>query len=159
MIFGIITSRDISSVSNFTCLTAREITYNNFEISLEGFMPNITTNHAITYTYFFIPQFKIYEIHNIHYFMYRFSCKKWTTLYFLEQLFPTCNNLICCIKTFVGGKTCNIAIHSLCSNVAKAARFLLRISPYLYALGKGLRMMLCLLACDHQEVIIIIKFC
>ena len=69
-------------VSNFTCLTAREITYNDFEISLEGFMPNITTNHGIIYTYFFIPQFKIYEIHNIQYFMYRFSCKKWTTLYF-----------------------------------------------------------------------------
>ena len=32
-------------------LTAREITYNNFEISLVVFMPNITTNHAITYTY------------------------------------------------------------------------------------------------------------
>ena len=31
---------------------ACEITYNNFEISLEVFMPNITTNHAITYTYF-----------------------------------------------------------------------------------------------------------
>ena len=25
-------------------------TYNNFEISLAVFMPNITTNHAITYT-------------------------------------------------------------------------------------------------------------
>ena len=37
-------------VSNFTRLTAREITYNNFEISLLVFMPNITTNHAITYT-------------------------------------------------------------------------------------------------------------
>ena len=37
-------------VSNFTRLTAREITYNNFEISLVVFMPNITTNHAITYT-------------------------------------------------------------------------------------------------------------
>ena len=37
-------------VSNFTCLTACEITYNNFEISLVVFMPNITTNHAITYT-------------------------------------------------------------------------------------------------------------
>ena len=37
-------------VSNFTCLTAREITYKNFEISLLVFMPNITTNHAITYT-------------------------------------------------------------------------------------------------------------
>ena len=40
-------------VSNFTRLTAREITYNNFEISLVVFMPNITTNHAITYTNFF----------------------------------------------------------------------------------------------------------
>ena len=29
---------------------AREITYNNFKISLVVFMPNITTNHAITYT-------------------------------------------------------------------------------------------------------------
>ena len=38
-------------VSNFTRPTAREITYNNFEISLVVFMPNITTNHAITYTY------------------------------------------------------------------------------------------------------------
>ena len=37
-------------VSNFTRLTAREITYNNFEISLVVFIPNITTNHAITYT-------------------------------------------------------------------------------------------------------------
>ena len=38
-------------VPNFTRLTAREITYNNFEMSLVAFMPNITTNHAITYTY------------------------------------------------------------------------------------------------------------
>ena len=29
---------------------ARETTYNNFEISLVVFMPNTTTNHAITYT-------------------------------------------------------------------------------------------------------------
>ena len=42
MIFGI----------NATRLTAREITYNNFEILLVVFMPNITTNHAITYTNF-----------------------------------------------------------------------------------------------------------
>ena len=34
-------------VSNFTRLTP---TYNNFEISFVVFMPNITTNHAITYT-------------------------------------------------------------------------------------------------------------
>ena len=38
-------------VSYFTRLTAREITYNNSEISLVAFMRNITTNHAITYTY------------------------------------------------------------------------------------------------------------
>ena len=38
-------------VSNFTRLiTDREIMYNNFKISLVAFMPNITTNHAITYT-------------------------------------------------------------------------------------------------------------
>ena len=37
-------------VLNFTRLMAREITYNNFKISLVVFMPNITTNHAITYT-------------------------------------------------------------------------------------------------------------
>ena len=38
-------------VSNLTRLTAREISYNNFEISLVVFMSNITTNHAITYTH------------------------------------------------------------------------------------------------------------
>ena len=38
------------TVSYFTRLTAREITYNNFEISLVVFMPYITTNHAITFT-------------------------------------------------------------------------------------------------------------
>ena len=37
-------------VSNFTRLTAREITYNYFEMSLVVFIPFITTNHAITYT-------------------------------------------------------------------------------------------------------------
>ena len=36
-------------VSNFTHLTAREITYNNFKISLVVFMQNITTNDAIIY--------------------------------------------------------------------------------------------------------------
>ena len=30
-----------------------EIMYNNFEISFVVFMPNITTNHSITYTNFF----------------------------------------------------------------------------------------------------------
>ena len=57
MIFGINTTRDISKFSklsraakNFIRLSAREITYksyNNFEILLVVFMPNITTNHAI----------------------------------------------------------------------------------------------------------------
>ena len=42
MIFGINTTRDISKLS--------QISYNNFEISLVVFMPNITTNHAIGYT-------------------------------------------------------------------------------------------------------------
>ena len=37
-----ITTRDISKLS--------QIMHNNFEISLMVFMPNITTNHAITYT-------------------------------------------------------------------------------------------------------------
>ena len=36
--------------SQVTRLMAREITYNNFEVSLVVFMPNITTNNAITYT-------------------------------------------------------------------------------------------------------------
>ena len=44
MIFGINTSSDILKLSQIS------ITYNNFEISLVVFMPNITTNHAITYT-------------------------------------------------------------------------------------------------------------
>ena len=44
VIFGINTTSDISKLS--------QITYNNFEISLVLFiiMPNITSNHAITYT-------------------------------------------------------------------------------------------------------------
>ena len=37
-------------VSNFTRLAAREISCNNFEISLVVFMPNITATHAITNT-------------------------------------------------------------------------------------------------------------
>ena len=49
MIFGINTPHDISKLSQIS-LVAREITYNNFEISLVVFMPNITTNHAITCT-------------------------------------------------------------------------------------------------------------
>ena len=46
MIFGINTTRDISKLSQISLYEA----YNNFEISLVVFMPNITTNHAITYT-------------------------------------------------------------------------------------------------------------
>ena len=42
MIVGINTTRDTSKLS--------QITYNNFEISLVVFIPNITTKHAITYT-------------------------------------------------------------------------------------------------------------
>ena len=42
MIFGKNSTCDISKLS--------QITYNNFEISLGLFMPNTTTNHAITYT-------------------------------------------------------------------------------------------------------------
>ena len=53
MIFGVqYHSWYSKTVSNFTRLTALEITYNNFEISLLVFMPNITTNHAIAYTNF-----------------------------------------------------------------------------------------------------------
>ena len=37
-------------MSNFTRRTASEITYNNFEILLVVYLPNITTNHGITYT-------------------------------------------------------------------------------------------------------------
>ena len=50
VIFGINTTRDISKLS--------QIMYNNFEISLVVFMPNITTNHAITYT-----NFKVFRMH------------------------------------------------------------------------------------------------
>ena len=42
---------EIKVETDLTRLTAHEITYyNNFEISFLVFMPNITTNHAITYT-------------------------------------------------------------------------------------------------------------
>ena len=47
MIFGIITTRDISKLSQ---TSLAEIMYNNFEISLVVFMSNITINHAITCT-------------------------------------------------------------------------------------------------------------
>ena len=38
-------------VPNFTRRTAPEIMYNNFELLLVVFMPNISKNQAITYTY------------------------------------------------------------------------------------------------------------
>ena len=47
MIFGINTTSDISKLSQIS----RAVTYNNLEISRVVFMPDITTNHAITYTY------------------------------------------------------------------------------------------------------------
>ena len=52
-VFGGI-SRDFAEMPEFRgSATARNIrspAYNNFEISLVVFMPNIITNHAITYT-------------------------------------------------------------------------------------------------------------
>ena len=42
VLFGITITCDMSKLSQF---------YHNFEITLVLFMPNITTNHAITYTY------------------------------------------------------------------------------------------------------------
>ena len=54
MIFGIKTTSDISKLSQIS-LAKRLVKfrqYNNFEISLMVFMPNVTTNHAITYTNF-----------------------------------------------------------------------------------------------------------
>ena len=48
--------------SNFTRLTAREIMYDNFEVSLVAFMPSITTNQAIIPIYIclyvFLKEFK-----------------------------------------------------------------------------------------------------
>ena len=55
MIFGINTAHDISKLPQISLayrLVKLHIT--NFEISLVVFMPNITTNHAITYTNDFI---------------------------------------------------------------------------------------------------------
>ena len=59
MIFGINTTCDISKLSQITRLMAREIRCNNFEMV---FMPNITTNHAITYTNIV---FKLYRMVNL----------------------------------------------------------------------------------------------
>ena len=54
VIFGIKTTSDISKLSQIS-LAKRLVKfrqYNNFEISLMVFMPNVTTNHAIIYTSF-----------------------------------------------------------------------------------------------------------
>ena len=48
-------------VSNFTRLTALEITYSNFEISLVVFMLNTTTNPAITHTNLKNPLYNVKE--------------------------------------------------------------------------------------------------
>ena len=54
MIFGIKTPSDISKLSQISLAKwlVKFRQYNNFEISLMVFMPNVTTNHAITYTNF-----------------------------------------------------------------------------------------------------------
>ena len=60
VIFGIKTTSDISKLSQIS-LAKRLVKfrqYNNFEISLMVFMPNVTTNHAITYT-----NFKVFRMH------------------------------------------------------------------------------------------------
>ena len=55
MVFAINTTCDISKLAQISLAwISREITYNTFEISLVVFMPNITTNHAITYTNFMV---------------------------------------------------------------------------------------------------------
>ena len=57
--------------------------------------------------------------------MYRFCCKKWTTLYFLQQLLAACNNLICCKTGWMWVvKRAASLFNSFCSNIAKqVARF------------------------------------
>ena len=49
-----------------------------------------------------------------------FVAKGGTTVYFQQQLFLTCNNLICCETDLNADfKTCNIAFQLFCCNVAK----------------------------------------
>ena len=48
--FVFLPKQPLLELSSPVTLTAREITYNNFEISLVVFISNITTNHTITYT-------------------------------------------------------------------------------------------------------------
>ena len=75
-------------VSNFTDLTAREIMSNNFKISLVVFMPDITTNHAITYTNFF--NYKL-----------EFIPKKWNGLSCHSWCLSWWNNWDVCFHKFV----------------------------------------------------------
>ena len=95
MIFGINTTLDISKiVSNFTRLTAREISYNNFEISLGVFMPNFTTNHAFTYTYcIYLKLFSLSLSITNHFFLLSFSL---TIIISSSGLW-----LMCCLATAV----------------------------------------------------------
>ena len=62
-------------VSTFTRLSARESTCNDFEISLVVSMPNITTNHAITYTNYIV----------------LFSSALWKFLFFIRNNFMYAN--------------------------------------------------------------------
>ena len=51
MIFGLNTTHDISKLSQISLASwLVKLHINNSEISLVVFMPNIATNHAITYT-------------------------------------------------------------------------------------------------------------
>ena len=63
-------------VSNFTCLMAHEITYNNFGMSLVVFIPiNITTNHAIFGLYYY-PQ-KVCNFHiSVFQIKLKYHCSK-----------------------------------------------------------------------------------
>ena len=85
-----ITRDDFKIVSNFTRLTAREIMYNNFERSLVVFMPNITTNHAITFS----------------------NC--WNSHQSQELYWPfpslSSYSLSCCLFTLAQGKSCLLPI-------------------------------------------------
>ena len=75
-------------VSNFNRLTAREITYNNFEISLVVFMSNITTNHAITYTNWNKQCVKLTLFHNWRYKMERSSKLRKSTICVFVDTYP-----------------------------------------------------------------------
>ena len=73
-------------MADFTHLMAREITYNSFKISLMVFMPNITTNHAITYTN--LKWFEICLVIFSKFFPFH-SCQVIRTL---QQAIPECSS-------------------------------------------------------------------